>query len=380
MSEYQYYEFRAIDRPLTKDEMGKLRACSSRATITSTSFVNEYNWGDLKADPEKWVDKYFDAYLYVANWGTRVLEFRLPVSQLDPELASEYSDDDSACTRVIKDKIIVSFKCEEVDDDVWVEAEELLSSMISIRNELANGDYRALYLGWLSGIQYWEETDDDEVEPPVPPGLADLSESLENLVDFLDIDQHLISVAAQNSPAQRESSFDRDDVHAWVAKLASREKDDLLSGFLLDSDVAQLNALRQKFLKENSEMTEAVSPPRRSVAELLRAAKERREEYGRAKAQRKTKEEALRKEAEAAAREKYLDKLVANESQAWAKIEELISTKVPKNYDEAVQLLVDLRDLYIREARDEFGTAIAKLRHTHQRKPSFLDRLVKAGL
>jgi len=70
MSEYQYYEFQAIDRPLTKDEMGKLRACSSRATITSTSFVNEYNWGDLKADPVKWMEKYFDAYLYVANWGT----------------------------------------------------------------------------------------------------------------------------------------------------------------------------------------------------------------------------------------------------------------------------------------------------------------------
>ena len=32
MSEYQYYEFLAIDRPLTEDEMAELRALSTRAT------------------------------------------------------------------------------------------------------------------------------------------------------------------------------------------------------------------------------------------------------------------------------------------------------------------------------------------------------------
>jgi hypothetical protein len=41
MSEYQYYEFVAIDKPLTREEMAELRSRSSRATITATSFVNE---------------------------------------------------------------------------------------------------------------------------------------------------------------------------------------------------------------------------------------------------------------------------------------------------------------------------------------------------
>lgn len=40
MSEYQYYEFQAIDRPLTSREMGELRAVSSRAAITATRFTN----------------------------------------------------------------------------------------------------------------------------------------------------------------------------------------------------------------------------------------------------------------------------------------------------------------------------------------------------
>ena len=60
MSEYQYYDFKAIDRALTKTEMAALRAVSTRAVITSTSFTNHYEWGDLKADPLKLLEKYFD--------------------------------------------------------------------------------------------------------------------------------------------------------------------------------------------------------------------------------------------------------------------------------------------------------------------------------
>jgi hypothetical protein len=51
MSEYQYYEFLAIDRLLTKDEVAELRALLTRATIIPVSFTNEYNWGNFKGDP-----------------------------------------------------------------------------------------------------------------------------------------------------------------------------------------------------------------------------------------------------------------------------------------------------------------------------------------
>jgi len=51
MSEYQYYEFLSIDRPLKEDEMAELRALSTRATITPVSFTNEYNWGDSLHKP-----------------------------------------------------------------------------------------------------------------------------------------------------------------------------------------------------------------------------------------------------------------------------------------------------------------------------------------
>jgi hypothetical protein len=82
MSEYQYYEFRAIDQPLDEKAIQKLRDLSTRAHITPTSLTNEYNWGDFKGDPLKLVAEYFDAFLYVANWGTHEFMLKLPLRRL----------------------------------------------------------------------------------------------------------------------------------------------------------------------------------------------------------------------------------------------------------------------------------------------------------
>jgi hypothetical protein len=51
VSEYQYYEFLAVERPLTAAEQAEVRRFSSRARITATSFTNEYHWGDFSGDP-----------------------------------------------------------------------------------------------------------------------------------------------------------------------------------------------------------------------------------------------------------------------------------------------------------------------------------------
>ncbi|MBV8879495.1 MAG: hypothetical protein JO332_06015, partial [Planctomycetaceae bacterium] len=90
MSEYQYYEFLAIDRPLNARQMAELRAISTRAEITPTRFMNTYEWGDLKARPIDLVKKYFDAFVYFDNWGTRECMFRLPVDKVDLKAAAPY--------------------------------------------------------------------------------------------------------------------------------------------------------------------------------------------------------------------------------------------------------------------------------------------------
>ena len=62
MSEYQYYEFQAIDRPLGEADRKALRDISTRARITATSFVNSYEWGDFKGDPAKLMERWFDLH------------------------------------------------------------------------------------------------------------------------------------------------------------------------------------------------------------------------------------------------------------------------------------------------------------------------------
>ena len=90
MSEYQYYEFRAVDRPLTNEEKALLRRISSRGEITSTSFKNVYHWGDFKGDPLELMKTMFDAHVYVTNWGYQRLMLKIPSRALDPDEASQY--------------------------------------------------------------------------------------------------------------------------------------------------------------------------------------------------------------------------------------------------------------------------------------------------
>jgi len=91
MSEYQYYEFQAIDRPLTDRQMRELREISTRATITRTRFSNYYTYGDLKANPRDLLVRYFDALLYFAHWHFVKLAFRYPKRAVDVKALRRHS-------------------------------------------------------------------------------------------------------------------------------------------------------------------------------------------------------------------------------------------------------------------------------------------------
>ncbi len=83
VSEYQYYEFQALDRPLGEEDRKALRTLSSRARITATSFTNSYEWGNFKGLPDELMARWFDLHLYLANWGTRRLMIRFPRRLID---------------------------------------------------------------------------------------------------------------------------------------------------------------------------------------------------------------------------------------------------------------------------------------------------------
>jgi hypothetical protein len=78
VSEYQFYEFRSIDRPLTTKEQQVIGGWSSRTYPTSTGATFTYSYSDFPQNPKQVVAKYFDAMFYIANWGSKQLMLRFP--------------------------------------------------------------------------------------------------------------------------------------------------------------------------------------------------------------------------------------------------------------------------------------------------------------
>jgi len=379
MSEYQYYEFKAVDKPLTEKDMQALRNLSTRARITPTSFVNDYNWGDFKGNPLKLVEKYFDAFLYVANWGTHWFMLRVPRHLVDINQVEKYCPGESAVIHEKGEHLIFEFSS-ETEEYEGEEAEGWLSSLISLRSDIINGDYRSLYLAWLFCAQM-NELEDDEPEPPVPPNLADLSAPLQSFVDFMRIDQDLIAAATENSSSDA-SRTDSKVLKTWIHNLPMVEKDDILFR-LVDAPSPHLGAeLRQRFLRTKSEAGNSVTnKPPRSVQELLERAEIITEERERQAAKQKAKALAKEKKQRAIARKKYLEILAAREDSIWKKVATLIDSKQPAKYDEAIKLLVDLRDLNKADGKQSvFNAKLQKIRERHHRKPTFLDRLKRKGL
>jgi len=219
MSEYQYCEFLALDQPLTAEQRAELRTTWSRAKITATRFVSENEWDDLGGNPREMLERYFDAYLYLASWGTREVMFRLPRGVLDPETAGRYLGTETSSLIETGSHAILSLSIDpEETDNYWDEPDGQLAVMVQVRSELAAGDLRLLYLAWLLALES-DEVEFEETEPPVPAGLGNLSAGLQAIVDFLQIDENLIAAAAGSAPA----ASDRTAAELWEAASGLRD-------------------------------------------------------------------------------------------------------------------------------------------------------------
>lgn len=53
MSEYQYYEFQALDRPLTASEQAYISSLSSRVQLSATNAIFTYSYGDFRGEPKE---------------------------------------------------------------------------------------------------------------------------------------------------------------------------------------------------------------------------------------------------------------------------------------------------------------------------------------
>jgi hypothetical protein len=288
VSEYQHYEFLAIDRPLTGDEQAEVRALSERAEITATGFTDTYEWGDFGGDPERMMERFYDAHLYVTDWGTHRLMLRLPGEQLPLRTVQPYCLDEHVRAWATDTHLLLDLTSEDEGGD-WVDgADEAMAALIGTREELAAGDLRPLYLAWLSALGAWELEDDDEeeyqsvVEPPVPAGLDRLTGPQRALADFLRVDDALLAVAAEGNPDTVPASGDSPSgevLAALIAALPETEKNDLLLRLALGhpEPLTRAELLHRLDGVPGPGPVAVPGPGRRSAAQLLDAAHEHRQ-------------------------------------------------------------------------------------------------------
>ncbi|MCP5097980.1 MAG: hypothetical protein GY943_20725, partial [Chloroflexi bacterium] len=312
--------------------------------------------------------KYYDVLFYIANWGSVQLAFRFPKGLIDVDAIRPYCVDDHLTCDTVDDHVIINFEWnEEGGFDYWVEGEGTLADLLPLREAILRQDYRVLYLAWLMATENEYEVSEDDLEPPVPPGLAKLSASLQAFVDTFSIDENMIAAAATASPPARQiASFDMkkvikqlsvDDQQAWLTRLAN--------------DEIRLGSKFQRFLQEKlPKKVETAVSSSRTVAELRQIAEvEEQKEANRLKA------------VAAANHKKRMEALAPKSEETWTFVQQLIEQGNSRAYDEATGLLVQLQDLAVYQGTEAtFTTRISYIREKYPRRKALLRRLDRAGL
>lgn len=381
MSEYQYYEFLAIDRPLTADEMEELRALSTRATITPVSFTNEYNWGDFKGDPEKLMQRYFDAHVYVANWMTAEFMVRLPIEVLSQETVKAVAATPYLVeVKPAKTHWIITWSLEESEsyDRFGIEdGRGWMARLAPVRDELLRGDLRSLYIGWLAAVAR-DLMDDDETEPLCVTGLGNLTAAQQALAEFLEVDPDLLAGAGMGSPAVQETEVSRREMEKWIDTLPRDEVHSILNQLLEGKGQQAERSIRNRFASWRRGLQAGdTDAPRRTVGEL-------RQNAEKARLIRMEKQERERRQREIKRREKrmaHLKNLSSDFPKAWASVKEPVERGSGLGYDEACRILVDIAEAYAEYAtQSQFQNELEKFMAGHLRRKALVQRLVKAGI
>ncbi|MEB3312792.1 MAG: hypothetical protein VKL98_01470 [Cyanobacteriota bacterium] len=373
MSEYQYYEFQSIDRPLTPEEQADVQRLSSRVKLSSTQAVFVYNYGDFRADPEQVLTQYFDMMFYITNWGTCQVLFRLPLTLVEPTWFQPYCVPDAIAIRLTPDYLILDITIQEEEGTgLWVEGEGWLPRLLPLRDDLLGGDLRLMYLSWLRVAQHLAGVDlpADPLEPPVPPNLGQLSPALQTFIELVELDTDLVTAAAQASGQQQPEAEAR--LEEWLSALSEAEVQDFLLKLVRREphvDLQLINRLKELAQADGSAAFVAAAE-QRPLSELVATA-------AILKQQRQQQEQA----AARAKRQRQLEILAPKAAQTWDRIHQLIALKQAKAYDEAVALLQDLRDLAELQGRlPQFRQQLQALKSNYSNRPALLQRLQSTKL
>lgn len=320
--------------------------------------------------------KYFDAYFYQANWGSIRLMFRFPKGMLEESQIEPYWDGEYISFETVGDYQVLDMDFNP-EDGGWLEETDLdLSDFIPLRAALLQGDYRLLYLAWLKEMTFFGEPVYDEdkdsraydIEPSVPPGLKNLTPSLESFIRVFDIDPFLVQAAAEASPdLQPPPSVDYREL---VSLLSRSECNDFLAR-LANGDATAGMALRKRLGEFLPQSQPVRNTGRRNLDELIQRSRLLKE----AEKQRKAEEARMSHIAEMKA-------LAMREIQAWQEVDHLLENgqKSAATYNQATAQLDKLKQLAeYQDTRDLFFTRVRQLGEKYSSRSSLIKRWQEQG-
>ena len=265
--------------------------------------------------------------------------------------------------------------------DNWTEYE--LGSLIPIREELMEGDQRALYIAWLAvqqAIGYYDEEEEEEEDieisaPPVPPAFGILTEAERALAELLQVPQELLVAAARHSG--KAASSKGDDFTAWIKLLSSEQRDDYL--VRLAQNEPGLSHLLVRELRElGMDKTKAAPSTAEHVtyATLLAESKAIQTQLAREKLEQERLARQRELERERLAREHELQQIHEHQDTYWRQVDKSAERGSGAGYDEAVQMLIKLRDSAARfKETPAFQARFHIWVQSHLHRPAFLKRL-----
>ncbi|MCP5518306.1 MAG: hypothetical protein H7A45_13715 [Verrucomicrobiales bacterium] len=372
MSEYQYYEFVAVDGPISDEGLKYARGCSSRAEVSRFRWQNVYHFGDLHGS-EATLLKYYDAHFYIANWATARLVLALPegclsAETLEPYLRGGEHHEDPVTTRVVGDRRLVWFETNE-EESWWDKAGEgVLDQLLPIREDLIRGDHRSLFLAWLGSFDpdEWSDPENDGVLlPPIPAGLNHLTPALETFLEHFPVDEDVLTVAIEVSQA---GTPDRVPIARVLEKMPAAGMRSLLervAGGEGSKVMAELNRL-------TFPQSDSTAGPSMSCTEFAARTLEVRQ----ARLQREAKAAAAERRRKAEARRQHLASIMARADTIWDKVDESVNRKTSASLNEAAAQLKELRDAYEEAgAGAGFQEKLAAFRERYRRRTGMLHRI-----
>jgi hypothetical protein len=330
MSEYQYVAFRALDGPVSDENLEFMRRQSSRAEITPWSFENEYHFGDFHGNAAEMLRRGYDFHLHYASFGIRKLMIRLPGELPDARAAEPYFDDEALSyvedTQGPGGILSLAPHLEPGDLDDLGTLDDLFERLLPLRAQILDGDLRPLYLAHLAfGTE-------DDLEAPVPGGLNKVTDAQRALGEMYGVSETLIAAASRNAPRLPERPDAERKYAAWLQQQPDRAKTGWLAQLMADPHSPVRREILQAFHKSQKCSSWPTVRLDRTIGELWAAAEDVQASWDRKHAEEGDRLRAMK-----------LTELAADPECALRETEQLVKVRSTKAYRQIATLLADLR-------------------------------------